>query len=267
MSTIKKILVPFDFLEASVNALDYAMNFVGYNRPISIVALWVSEVKPTDHELEELFSRFSGTLEEIGRKTQLKPRLITRTGRLTETVIQTYQEEYFDLVMMGTMGDQVAEDAITHTSRMVLEANGPIMTIPFGSEIKEPKEIALVLGKEEIEDTSVLELLLDISRMYNAQVHVLTIYEGSVYEEKMTGSKVSEKNEQTLEYYLEHFYAEHVFSKNQDIEQGILDYVEEKNIDLLTILPRNHAAKTSPSEGRLTKLLTLHSTIPVLALD
>ena len=65
MSTVKKILVPFDFLEASYNALDYAMNFVGYDKPISIMALWVSEVKPTEHELEELYSRFTSTLNEI----------------------------------------------------------------------------------------------------------------------------------------------------------------------------------------------------------
>ncbi len=76
-----------------------------------------------------------------------------------------------------------------------------------------------------------------------------------------------ETNEESLEYYLEHFYAEHNFEKNQDIEKGILEYIEEKDIDLLTILPRNHAQKTLPSEGRLTKLLTLHSSVPVLTLD
>ena len=267
MSTVKKILVPFDFLEASYNALDYAMNFVGYDKPISIMALWVSEVKPTEHELEELYSRLTSSLNEIDRKTHLKPRLITRIGHLTDTIISTFKEEECDLILMGTMGDEVAEDAITHTSRLVLEAEGPVLAVPFGTEVRTPQRIALVLGKEEIENTAVLELLLDISRLFNAEVHVLTIYEGSVYDEKMTGSPSSEKNEDTLEYYLEHFYVEHVFTKNQDVEKGILDYVEEKEIDLLAILPRNHAEKTRPSEGRLTKLLTLHSKVPVLALD
>ena len=60
---------------------------------------------------------------------------------------------------------------------------------------------------------------------------------------------------------------EHSFSKNQDVEEGILEYINEKKIDMLAILPRNHAKKSTPSEGRLTKLLTLHSEIPVLTLD
>ena len=152
---------------------------------------------------------------------------------------------------------------MTNTSELVLRADGPIITVPFGSEVKIPEEIALVLGKEEIERPKVLALLLDIARSFNSKVHVLTIYKESIYGEKV----LVETNEDTLEYYLEHFYEEHNFAKNQDIEKGILDYLEEKKIDLLAILPRNHAQKTKPSEGRLTKLLTLHSSVPVLTLD
>ena len=56
-------------------------------------------------------------------------------------------------------------------------------------------------------------------------------------------------------------------SKNTDIEKGIFDYVREKNIDMLAILPRNHAKKSKPSEGRLTRLLTLHTEVPLLTID
>ena len=83
----------------------------------------------------------------------------------------------------------------------------------------------------------------------------------------MDGEVIVENTEELLEYYLEHFYAEHSFSKNEDVEEGIFDYINEKNIDMLAIIPRNHARNSVPSEGRLTKLLTLHSEIPVLTLD
>lgn len=70
-----------------------------------------------------------------------------------------------------------------------------------------------------------------------------------------------------LEYYLETLDYRHAFPQNADIERGITDYVDEHHIDLLVILPRNHAQKTKPSEGRLTKLLTLRTQIPLLAVD
>ena len=119
------------------------------------------------------------------------------------------------------------------------------------------------MGGEKIEDKAVLGTLLDLARSFDARVHVLTIYKESVYDEEA----IKESNENLLEYYLEHFYADHTFIKSEDVEQGILDYIKKKNIDMLTILPRNHTEKSTPSEGRLTKLLTLHSEIPVLALD
>ena len=119
------------------------------------------------------------------------------------------------------------------------------------------------MGGELIDNKKLLGTLLDIARTFDSRVHVLTIYKESIYEEHST----ADSTENSLEYYLEHFYVEHTFNKNQDVEEGIFNYINEKKIDLLVILPRNHAQNSTPSEGRLTKLLTLHSEIPVLALD
>ncbi|NAY92724.1 universal stress protein [Muricauda sp. JGD-17] len=263
MSNINKILVPFDFSEASVNALEYTLNFVGPNRDIDILALYVSVMPVTESEEKGLKADFAKVVEGFQRKVKNKPDFITTTGKVIESILAYRKEKNMDLIMMGTMGDKVTDEAITNTSRLVLGANCPVISIPYGCTISEPKDVALVMGGEEIEDKEVLKTLLDLARTFNSKVHVLTIYKESVYEEK----SVVDSTENLLEYYLEHFYVEHSFSKNQDVEQGILDYINEKNVDMLAILPRNHARMSTPSEGRLTKLLTLHSEIPVLTLD
>ena len=263
MSLIKKILVPFDFTEPAIAALDYALNFVGFERPIQVNAVYASTSTVNENDRNSAMENFAKVVASLNRRTHLHPELIITEGDLVETVLTIRKNEKADLVIMGTLGDHSVEENVTNTSKLVLEADCPVLTVPFGSETAIPKEIALVLGKEEIENPKILRLLLDVARTFNAKVHVLTIYKESIYEENV----VVETNEESLEYYLEHFYSEHNFEKNQDIEKGILEYIEEKNIDLLTILPRNHAQKTLPSEGRLTKLLTLHSSVPVLTLD
>ncbi|WP_420321506.1 universal stress protein [Flagellimonas sp.] len=263
MSSIDKILVPFDFSEASINALEYVFNFVGPNREVDIYALYVSAMPMSQSEMDALKGDFGKMVDSFKKKTKKPPIFISNTGKVIESILSAREEYYADLIMMGTMGDQVTDEAITNTSRLVLEANCPVISIPFGCNIKQPKDIALVMGKEEVDDKIVLKTLLDIARTFNSKVHVLTIYKESVYAEE----SVVESTESLLEYYLEHFYEEHTFTKNQDVEQGILDYINKKNIDLLAILPRNHARMSTPSEGRLTKLLTLHSEIPVLTLD
>jgi nucleotide-binding universal stress UspA family protein len=263
MSNINKVLVPFDFSEASINALEYTVNFVGPNRVIDILALYVSSMPTSESEKNTLKTDFSKIVKSFKKKSKTPPEFITATGDVIETILTEQQEHDTDLILMGTMGDKSTDEAITNTSRLVLEANCPVISVPFGCAIKEPKDIALVMGNERIDDKEVLKTLLDVARTFNSRVHVLTIYKESVYAEK----SVVESTENLLEYYLEHFYVEHAFSKNQDVEEGILDYINKKNIDLLAILPRNHTKLSSPSEGRLTKLLTLHSEIPVLTLD
>lgn len=262
MSNIKKIVVPFDFSEAGIKALEYTMNFVGYQRPIKIFAVEVTVAPVSAKREQESQQAFTKLLAKLDKPTKHRPELIFASGNLIETVLSLQINQQFDLIIMGTMGDS-EEDAITNTSHLVLQANCPVITVPFSTKAEVPKEIALVLGKEEIEYPNVLSTLLDVARMFNARVHVLTIYKESVYKEKA----IVESNENTLEYYLEHFYTAHDFQKNEDVEKGIYDYIKEKEIDMLAILPRNHAKKTQASDGRLTKLLTLHSTVPVLTLD
>ncbi|HBU79763.1 MAG TPA: universal stress protein [Muricauda sp.] len=263
MSSLNKILIPFDFSEASVNALEYVVNFVGTEKFIGIVGLYVGAMPISASDNEKLGKDFFKVLESFEVRLKVAPEFITDTGEVINTILSVQEKSDADLIMMGTMGDKITDEAITNTSKLVLEANCPVISIPYGTEIKDPKNIALVMGGERIDDKEVLGTLLDVARTFDARVHVLTIYKDSIYDEEA----VIESNENLLEYYLEHFYADHTFTKNEDIEQGILDYIKEKNIDLLTILPRNHTEKSTPSEGRLTKLLTLHSEIPVLALD
>lgn len=261
--SIKNILIPFDFTEASISALEYTMNFVGPTRNINIEALYVSAIPTSVSQVDTLNQDFSKVIASLNKKVMHSPILKAISGDVVDGILEYQRQVDADLIFMGTMGDKITDEAITNTSKLVLEANCPVISIPFGCPIKEPKDIALVLGGEEIDDKKVLRTLLDVARTFDSRVHALTIYKESIYAEET----VTESNENTLEYYLEHFYEEHAFSKNQDVEEGILDYINKKNIDLLAILPRNHTNMSSPSEGRLTKLLTLHSDIPVLTLD
>lgn len=263
MSKLSKILVPFDFSDAALGALEYTLNFVGWQRPIQVMALYVSPVEVTERQVKEIEENFTQIIHRLGKKTHYEPQIKIGVGQLEHCIKNHKKETASDLVIMGTQGNTNLEEPGSNTADLVLKMDSAMISFPLHGEIKIPKEIALVLGKEEIEQPQVLELLLEIARIFDAKVHVLTIYKESIFEEHVA----VESNEDSLEYYLENFYSEHNFEKNEDIEQGILNYIEEKSIDLLAIIPRNHAQKTKPSEGRLTKLLTLHARVPILTLD
>lgn len=254
MSAIKKILVPIDFSKSSDMARQYVTKFCEDDPTKEVTYVHViNEPSGNDPALEQRLAPY----KENGN-------VLIKEGQLNTTLLSLQKEGGFDLIVMGTKGSKEEETtAATNASQLVLEADCPVLVVPEDHAHFTIKNIALALGKGEIDDTSALGVLHDIARSNDAKVHILTI-ESSDNESVPVGE---DQNESILEYYLETLDYRHSFPKNSDIEEGINSYVQQKNIDLLAILPRNHAKKSKPSEGRLTKLLTLHAEVPILTID
>ncbi len=259
MDKISTILVPFDFSDSAKRALDYAVDFVGRDDDIQILLAHISghgNFKLLPENFPELVKKY---------KPLLKNKLdwTIQGGTLTEALLNIQKTYKIDLVIMGTSGSD-KDGKGTNTSALVRKADCPVLVVPKGHGDFQIKRIALVLGRKEIDDTECLGTLLEFARRFNAQIHVLTV-------ENESGpygySKEEEKNENTIEYYFENFYAERVFIKNDDLVDGIMTFASKRDLDLIAILPRNHTKHTAPSEGQLTQMLALHSKVPVLAID
>lgn len=260
MDRITKILIPYDFSEVSRRALEYAIAFAG-KRPDKHIEICFMQPEEDQAAIEKAFAEIKSGLTKAFRA---KISWVAFSPPSVAGLLKKCQWAQPDLIIMGTSGSDDPEGT-THTSETVLSTECPVLVIPkdIGEEFQ-LKKIALVLGHKEIDDPNVLGTLLDVARTFNAKVHVLTI-------ENKPGtygySEGEERNEQLLEYYLENFYSHHVFIENEDVVEGIFDYVREKEIDMLAILPRNHARRGTPSEGRLTRILTLQSRFPLLAIE
>ncbi|TXD83207.1 universal stress protein [Subsaximicrobium wynnwilliamsii] len=258
MKKISTILIPFDFSKISEDALEYAVKYVGNDENLKIMLGHISN----DRHMDELKARFETVEKRHHDVLKNKIEWVSMRGELTEALIQIQKSEQIDLIIMGTSGGTSLEP--TNTSKLVLEADCPVLVVPSNLGEFRLKKIALVLGKEEIDDTEVLRTLLNVSQKFNAKVHVITIENRP---ETFGYSETDENNENKIQYFLENFYSEHVFIENPDVVDGILSYATQRDIDVITILPRNHTKKGQPSEGQLTELLTLHSPIPILAID
>lgn len=258
MKKISTILIPFDFSKIAEGALDYAVGYVGNDENLKIMLGHISD----EQHMDELKAGFKTIEKKHQDVLKNKIEWVSMRGELTEALIQIQKSEHIDLIIMGTSGG--SSSGSTNTSKLVLEADCPVLVVPSNLGEFRLKNIALVLGKEAIDDTEVLRTLLNVSQKFNAKVHVITIENRP---ETFGYSETDENNENKIQYYLENFYSEHVFIENPDVVEGILNYATQREIDVITILPRNHSKNAKPSEGQLTELLTLHSPIPILAID
>ncbi len=261
---MKNLLVPFDFSEVSLNALNYAVKFAKGEQKMNIYLLYITakDIKVNERELQEKFQNITKEKKGVGK---LEMNLIIKSGNFTSTIVDVYKDREIDLVIMGTKGFEEGEESeFTKTSKLVLEADIPVLVIPGDHKFFRLNKIFLALGEDIMHDNSTLNILLDVSRSFNAKVDVLTV---SRTPESVGYSREDEANENTLQYYLEKFYSHHSFAENEDILEEIDNYIRKNDMDMLAIMPKTHSKDSTPSKGKLAREVTLKSNIPVLILD
>jgi nucleotide-binding universal stress UspA family protein len=263
MNRIHQVLIPTDFSPCAQNAFRYAQHLAADDDSFALVVVHVPRRPPNEAERAAIRQRFADMKASLPPRLQATSQFLVQEGELVSTLLSAQRAQQADLIVMGTYGSEEEEvQADSRTAHLVLEADCPVLVVPDEAQGFRLKQIAVALDQHDVDDESSLGVVHDVARWFGAKIHLLTI-------RSKTGatSAQDQKAEQLLEYYLETLDYRHAFPENTDIEQGITDYVREHDIDLLAMLPRNHAQKTKPSEGRLTKLLTLRTQIPLLAID
>lgn len=265
MNTIDNIIIPFDLSETSDYALKFALSLLTENYKPNITAIHSCNKTEESETIKKLEKNISIIKEEYPYARDLEVKLISRPDPLIDSIITTKAKEKADLIIMGTKcRDHKDNVKFSNTSELVLEADCPVLVVPETIAENGINKIALMIGKENIDDPKALMTLLILARKFKAKVYALTI----VGKDGNYGyAKEDENNENTLQYYLENFYSQHVFRESDDLEQGIFDFVKDNEIDMIAILPSTHAKKHSPSEGKLTRVLSLFTKVPLLTLD
>lgn len=259
---MKKILIPFDFTEAAVNAFDYAVEFASKN---PVISLYLLNTQSEEDKLEETEQKLNDFISRYKKPPGLEIQVVMHSGDWIDSTLSYYEKLGVDLVIVGTRGADASEEGIvTQTSKFVLKLDVPVLIVPQKVKFFRLETIILALGREKIEDKDALNTLLDVSRRFSAKVHVLTVEQD---DSEMGYSENHEDNENILQYFLELFYSHHSFAENEDIEEGINQYLDATNADMLAILPNTHLESEKASKGELTRILTLHAQKPLLILD
>ena len=259
MNSIIRILIPFDFGQVAQSALKFTQNFCADNDHTEILLCYVANSNNYEAKREEMNTfisneSFPGYVSVHGSVIQ---------GEFVETLLNEQLEFKADMMIMGTKGtDDTSGKALSNSSIIALEAHCPVLVVPVNYEDFKIEKITLAIGSNKIDDPTVLSTLLVIARQYNARIHVLT-----VYEEGDESFFLESQNEAVLKYYFEKYYSHNSATRSSNIADSIMEYDKAQGVDMLAIIPRNHAKRTAPSEGSLTKFLTLKTDIPLLTMN
>ena len=137
---IKKILVPVDLSETSLNALDTAVALAKKHAAVvellNVVENNYSIVEENNFQPPGYLTNSSDVLTALAGAVQhasdIKPRLLQQEGNVADTIIKTSLHHQSDLIVMGTHGASGYRDGFigSNTYNVIKNASCPVLTVP-----------------------------------------------------------------------------------------------------------------------------------------
>jgi nucleotide-binding universal stress UspA family protein len=243
------ILVPIDFQEASERVIHYIED-VFNKQPVELQLVNVvpDEDKTTDEEIQKKFSTFE---TKVLSKIKIRYRFSIIRGNLVEEIQRAIHFYKPSLVIIGTKGTAL-------TKALMKLTDSPVLIVPESSKKTKIKNIVYANDFNPLKTSVAFAPLADLSKSFDAKVHIVHINK----DEFIT----PDKTEVSLEYYLQLIDHEYASMKSDDLVAALQDYIHKQDIDVLSILLRDHGQNNLSSSGKLIEELLSKSDIPVLSL-
>ncbi len=270
---MKKIILTTDFSPAALNAANYAADMaVAINADLlllNIPALPVmySDIPPLTAP-EEIMKNAEETLNELkkqlGRKTANKIKIDTKVqmGTFFIELKSVCDATHPFAVVMGSQGTTNAERLFfgSHTVYVMKHLMWPILAIPRGTKFSDVKRIALACDFKKVVDTTPVEEIEKLVKNFNARLYVINTGTTTVHHPEMVFQSG------LLQVMLEDLQPEYHFVTSHDIDEGIMNFCEDNNINMLIVLHKQHSLLDKLTQKSHAKQLILHSHVPVMAI-
>jgi nucleotide-binding universal stress UspA family protein len=271
---MKTIIVPTDFSPVAMNAMNFAadmalsinaslMLFHVYHVPVSVtdvpvVVVSTDEMKKSSEEkLEEL-------KRELSRITSGKIKLYaeSRLGDTVDELQDVCKEVNPFAVVMGTKGSSGVEKILfgSTTLTAIRHLTWPVIVVPPGKEYgKGIEKIGFACDFKKVVESTPVQFIKQMVKEFNAELHVLNVD----HESKHFTPDTPEES-LMLHTLLEDLDPKYHFIDNVDVEDGINEFAEANNIDLLITIPKKHGLLEGLFKPSSTKQLVKQSHVPVM---
>lgn len=270
---MKKILIATDFSPAAMNAAKYAADMaLAIDAGLLLLHVYQAPViyseVPVAVNTEEMLS--DANKEIIRIKNEISNQLNKKISIETEVREGVFFSELEKVcekinpytVVMGCQGTTAAERLILggHAIHAAKYLNWPLITVPVNVKFSMIKKIGFACDFDNVIETVPVDEIKNLMKDFKAELHILntgkktefnpdTVFQSGMLQEMMEGVKPN--------YH---------FITNSNIDEGIIEFAEQNNIDLLIVLPKRHGFIDKLIHKSHTKQLVLHSHVPVMAL-
>jgi nucleotide-binding universal stress UspA family protein len=263
------ILFPTDFSQPAAHALEYAVSLAekigGKLLLLHTVPVPLQDPN-TFFKASEVYSKDEAKAKLDALHGQVAARVpcesVLKVGHSVTEAVDLMKQSAVDLVIIGTRGAGSTPDPLvgSTTAGLVQKSPRPVLVIPAAAAFVAPQRIVLAADLRETSRTA-LEPLVAFADLFRAEVLVVnvTTQAGQLSEEKSVVAL-------QLEDYLGNVPSSVHVVVHDDVAEGIENFVLEKRAQLLALVARKHGFLASLFHDSVTRKMTLHAQVPLLAL-
>lgn len=289
LKSVRRILVPIDFSPLSIKAAHYALELARtLKADIRLLNVWFNNVNE-GFVFNEMFA-FQTNLDtimnemadEIHRKMaeviyELRCRIRDEKirgvevdfdlirGSAVEAILEIVDDYKPGLVVMGTHGkNREGIGLIGSTTAKVIEnCKVPVLAVPQGYNVTDfiaPKNIAYITNFDDT-DFRALHRLIAFVRPFNVKIFCVHI---QLKDSKLLDNVKMKKMRQFFNECFSEFDIECGIIETPDLLSGIESFIDERKIDVISLITRKRNLLTHLLAPSLTRKLLFQSDIPIL---
>lgn len=264
MSTIKSILVPYDFSECANDALRVAATIArSCSAEIDIVHVY-ENVASTTAEKQRMREELDEKIKQIPKIDFLQGITLKKFMLREMSVSEIFKNEHLleaDLVVMGTHGAEGLRSVVgSNTQRVVRNAPMPVLAIKKRIEDFRVENVVFASNFSP-QDITNFNLFKPFFSLFNPRVHLLKVNTPKHFERSLDSSEA-----------IGNFLADHDLEKYSTtifnditIEEGILNFAKSIDADLIAMSTHGRSGFFSVLSGSITEDVVNHASFPILS--
>lgn len=272
---MKTFLVPTDFSETSKNAARYAANIARQYQDVHIILYNFSDevsagsdgspLSDDDHSRIKVMELALESIKiDLSRITQCQITCAAEEGKsLIESIDRYARHHSVDLIIMGITGSTRLEQIFmgSNALKMIDRGSIPVMIVPPFASFKGIQDIMLTSDFKDVDRTMPATPIQKVLDLFKANLHVVNVDHEHYVEVTEEYKAERQKLETILEGYNPQFY----FIRMYDFVEAVNQFVDDKEIDLILTVPKNHSFLSGMFRTSYTKKLAYHSHVPIIA--
>lgn len=271
---MKNILVPIDFSEASLNAINYAASLAdAFNAGLTLVHAYTNtsafddSAEATVHnsleELEAANEKFlEKEMEDFSKKFTVKIDHLVKKGNPIKVINEVTQKIKPELIILGMKGKGESNSIFGSTTTSIIDKTFiPILVVPFKASYQAIGTVTMASDFKNEKLLSNFAILEEFVSKFNPFIQILNVQN---HPSGQTAKEMVDKMSAGLRWDKQN-YSFNIIKEN-DIEEGINKFLIQHPADLLVMVAKEHSFIEQAVGSSHTKKMTKQTEIPLLVL-